>query len=137
MQKSIQMEIPEGLPKKAGIAVGILALVLGVFFAQRSGFVGGRNRAQSAVLVANALQVQAAVKNFKADQGRYPTEDEFASKAVMLNYLSSFPLPEFISSRCPEKSYYYRKTSANTVDFQVCIEEAVGSLKPGWNRISL
>lgn len=100
-----------------------------------SGLKIGKELAQSEVLAKNFEETKKSFEYFVADQNRFPSRLEYTDKKIMLNYISAFPLPEFVSKTCP-MSWQYQNTTVKKSIFSVCLPQRIAKFKIGWNSIN-
>lgn len=112
----------------------LLAAVI-LLWAIVSGNANGKNLAQANAVVVASQNISSALMYFYKDQGRFPSPTEFAQSEIMLNYLSSFPLPQFVSKTCSE-TFVYKRTDPNAFVLNFCLPEGVGNYQKGWNSIT-
>lgn len=121
---------------KTAIILGSLAVAVILFVAIFQGISTGKAIAQSQAIVKSAENITAALNYFYSDQNRYPNALEFGEQNVMLNYLNTFPLPEFTSSACTQ-SFSYKKNSATSVVLSFCLPRTFEQYQQGWNNVVL
>lgn len=109
-------------------AVILLSALLG-------GLSSGRTLAQAASGKTQAENLKTALNYFYQDQNRYPTELEFATPSVMLNYLTAMPLGSLAVSQCPE-AVNYKRLTPSSFSLNFCLPAAAGSYQKGWNALS-
>ena len=99
------------------------------------GMSAGQKQAQSEIIVQAAQNAAQAFKYFYQDQNRYPTVLEYENQSIMLNYLSGYPLPQFVSAACTQ-TFVYKNVSVNSSNFSFCLPVAVKGYQAGWNTIN-
>ncbi len=131
------VELPEiniSLPERFWQYLG-LGLVLAVFaYVQFRAIRAGRELAETQYLAAAGNQLARGVELFYKDQGRYPSDGEFADSAVMLTYFDRFPPASFSAAGCGQ-NYYYQRKSLSSYSLYVCVPRAAGGLSAGWNEV--
>ena len=115
------------------LTVLLMAVIL--FFAVLWGRANGQNQAQAKFVGGSVSNIKQALDNFYKDQGRFPTESEFSSRQVMINYLSTVPLPQIVSSQCTQ-SFIYSRPTFDSYQLKFCLPSVYGTYKSGWNSIS-
>jgi hypothetical protein len=114
---------------------GSLCLAAVLLLAVLWGASSGQKQAQSDIIVQTAQNAGQAFKYFYQDQNRYPTALEFQDQNIMLNYLSGFPLPQFITPSCSQ-TFVYKNSSAAGYNFSFCLPTASSGYQAGWNTLS-
>ncbi len=98
------------------------------------GINNGKVLAQAAVVESTGKSVSSALQLFYQDQGRFPSALEFSQQNVMLNYLTSFPLPEFVSQTCSQ-TFVYKRVSNSEFALSFCLPTATSGYNKGWNTL--
>jgi hypothetical protein len=112
------------------VGTSLFLLVLFVFL----GYNTGKKTAQSELVVSNASALTKGINFFHADQDRFPSSQEFADKALMLNYFSAYPPFSFSDKQCPQ-SFSYQNTSTAGASLLFCIPRSLGARTKGVNTI--
>lgn len=117
------------------VILSSLAVAVVLFWSVSSGISKGKQMAQAQTVVATANSLSAGLQYFYSDQDRFPTALEFSDPSLMLNYFSSFPPPDFISTACSQ-SYIYKRISTSNFNLSFCLPVAYGNYNSGWNGIN-
>ncbi len=96
---------------------------------------GGRKKAQSEFVSAQAEEIAQALDFFYLDNNRFPTADEFGNSQIMGNYLTNnFSSPYANEAACASAITYVRPAAGDyTLNF--CLLSAASGFKKGWNQI--
>lgn len=121
--------------KKLYLYFGGLVVAAVLLFALVSGASAGKSNAQDKTVLNGAQSVQKALGYFYNDQNRYPTAEEFQDKNIMLTYLTTFPLPNFVSASCPQ-SFIYKRITAQSYQLDFCLVRGLSGYIKGWNVLS-
>lgn len=113
------------------VGVVILVCALSVWW----GVVGGKQKAQGALIAHNTDQVKQAINFFYRDQDRFPTVAEFSDRGGLGLYLSS-QLPELSVAGC-DKAVSYSILANKQPQLSVCLPRSSGGYKAGINTIVL
>ena len=124
-------QIPQKIKSIVGSLLLAAVLLLVIFWAIGS----GQKSAQAAIIVQTSQQAQKALQFFYQDQSRLPSALEFSDQDTMLNYLTGFPLPQFVSASCPQ-TFDYKRQSDISYTLSFCLPVASGVYRPGWNTIN-
>jgi 4-amino-4-deoxy-L-arabinose transferase-like glycosyltransferase len=108
-----------------------VVLLLVVFWGANT----GKQIAQAQFIAATSQNAAGALQYFYQDQNRYPTAEEFENQNLMLNYLSNFPLPNYVSAKCSQ-SFVYKRIDTNSFQLSFCLPVAEGNYQAGWNNLS-
>ena len=119
---------------KLKLLLGSLLMAAVLLLVVVSGMSSGKNLAQAETISASAQALTKAFEFFYNDQNRYPTAVEFTNQNVMLNYLSSYNLPVFVSKICSE-TLVYKKTLNGGYELNFCLPTAAQNYIKGWNKI--
>lgn len=128
------MQAPIFLKLKQILTVLLVTVVL--LLAVFKGYNSGKANAQSRIILNNAINLATALNYFNNDQERFPSAVEFSaegSRAVMLNYLNSFP-PANISGGSCSQSYKYSRDAVGVFKLDFCLPSGVEGFNQGWNR---
>ena len=120
---------------KLKIILSSLIVAVILFFAITKGINTGQQVAQAESVVTTAQNLASGLQNFYSDQNRFPTVLEFSDKNVMLNYFSSFPPTDFVSSVCSQ-SFVYKRTAPDSFQLNFCLPVQSGQSVQGWNVIN-
>lgn len=112
------------------IIIGFLFVIW--VFVMGLGLRNGQYAAQGRYISKTVTQVLAGLKYFYSDQGRYPTESEFANSDVMIVYIFPFSLLQFTSGNC-SGSFFYGQDTIQTFRFMVCVPTDFANLRSGIN----
>lgn len=99
------------------------------------GINNGKVLAQAITVEQASKSTVSALNFFYQDQSRFPSSLEFSSQNVMLNYLTVFPLPEFISQTCSQ-TFVYKRMSNSTYQLSFCLPAAYSGYHKGWNTLN-
>ncbi len=113
--------------------IGAIAIMTVIFLF--SAWNKGKARAQSSVILKNAVAVTSALANFYSDQNRYPTTVEFTSPEAMGIYLNPFP-PVQVSSKNCSGSLVYRNPSPKSYNLFICLPIGFDNYATGLNQFS-
>ncbi len=120
------------LPKKTKNILSSLAVAAVFLLAIILGISRGQTEAQAQIVVQTAQNTGRALQFFYQDQNRYPTVSEFGDQNTMLNYLSSFPLPDFVSKNCSQ-SFVYKQIGDQSFQLDFCLPTPASTYQAGWN----
>jgi hypothetical protein len=130
-RKFVKIRIPEKIKNIFGGLLTAAVLFLSIIW----GVSTGQKIAQATIVSQTANNLVAAVQYFYQDQNRYPTELEFSNQTIMLNYLTQFPAPDFVSGVCSQ-SFVYKQITADNFQLNFCLPTAEGSYPKGWSVIN-
>ena len=108
-------------------------LIFGLVVIQ--GWRQGQILAQNQMLVAEAVETQLALKYFFADNGRFPTAEEFTDANALGRYLNTFPLEYPQSNACPQ-NFIYKRLNSDAYEFSLCLPANYQNYPKGWNKLS-
>ncbi len=94
----------------------------------------GKAQGRAEAAYTTAENVFLGLQNFYSDQDRYPSLSEFSDQAIMLSYLSVFPLPDFPDKTCSQ-SFVYKRPSADSFQLSFCLPVSFQGFNKGWNTI--
>ncbi len=89
------------------------------------GFRAGQDTAKAELTQKQVAVILAGLKNFYADQDRFPTNLEFNDKDKLGVYVSVIPVTQQTSRLCP-KTISYSTFNARTFVLSYCLPKAVG-----------
>lgn len=114
-----------------------IVLVILIFFVLTVywGWGAGKNIAISRHTVSTVTTLDAGLRYFWDDQGRFPSTAEFSNTEVMRKYFDHFPPQELTAKLCP-KTYAYNTNAGKTYEVIFCIPRAVGSFSAGTNQVT-
>lgn len=127
----MRFNLPQNIKRIFGSLCLAAVLLLMIFWAVSN----GQKAAQAAIIIQTVQQAQKALNYFYQDQNRYPSALEFSDQNAMLNYLTGFPLPEFVSAACAQ-TFDYKRASDSSYSLSFCLPADSGPYKSGWNTIS-
>ena len=99
------------------------------------GMAKGKKIAQSRLVVQNFKALNSALQYAYSDMDRFPQATEFSNADLMKNYITPFPLPEFVSGTCPQ-NWVYRRISQSSYELNFCLPQADEEYSAGWNKFS-
>jgi hypothetical protein len=121
--------------KKMRSLIGSLAAAVILLVVIFWGAGSGQKQAEAQTVISAAKSTVSALQFFYQDQNRYPSATEFLDQNVMLNYLSSFPLPQLVSNACSQ-TFVYKKITENSFQLNFCLPVAEQGYQQGWNVIN-
>ncbi len=111
------------------LVVAAILLALSLIFGIFSGFGNARARAE----FDSVDKIKTALKFYNADQGRFPTQNEFLSQRILVpDYLTE--MPTFISQGGACKNFTnlsYSQTNQQNFALVFCLEQSAGGLSSG------
>lgn len=108
---------------------GVILLFVGWW-----GWTNGLAASRSKTIIKDAKSMQQAFEQFRKDQNRYPTTDEFRDNNVMRAYLTNFPPQTFPNKIC-NKSYDYYSAAPQLYELRICLPKKAGGYQQGWNTL--
>jgi hypothetical protein len=109
----------------------VLGVVIVLFVIVSSlAVVHGIRAAHSRAILSTVHELERALDFFLKDQTRYPSAQEFATISTFGQYLSSWPVPRFISGSCAE-SFSYRQTGLKHYELSFCLPAPAEGLASG------
>ncbi len=120
--------------KQNFIKIMLVAVSLGLMLLSVSwGMAKGKKIAQSRLLARNFKALNSALQYAYGDMDRFPQATEFSNAELMKNYITPFPLPEFVSATCPQ-NWVYKRLSQSSYELNFCLPRAEGGYSAGWNK---
>ena len=99
------------------------------------GFASGEKIAQSRIVLQNFNSLKSALQYAYEDMDRFPLASEFFDDKFMKDYITPFPLPEFVSQTCPQ-NWNYKRPSQTSYEISFCLPRAEEGFSAGWNKFS-
>jgi hypothetical protein len=109
----------------------IASLLFGfsLIFGISAGIAYGRSQAT----LAYVQKIGQALAYYKADQGIYPSADQFYNQRILVpDYLSDFPQPQESNGACSNyKQFFYSQQNPLSYNLQFCLSQKTGGLAAG------
>lgn len=117
-------------------AVLVVAVIL--FFGIYKGVTKGALNAKSEVILANTKTLTQGLSYFYQDQNRYPSQEEFADKNLMLAYVSGYPAVSISGGSCTpdfgdQSNYDYHSLDFQSYELNFCLPSSVENFPAGKN----
>jgi hypothetical protein len=116
----------------AGSLIMAVVLLFEIFF----GIKNAKIQKQTETVLKNQQQIALGLKFFYNDYGRFPQAGEFASRSIMGNYFTAFPVPEITVANCPQ-SFSYKQLTEKKIELNFCLPSAALEYQSGWNKFVL
>lgn len=103
------------------------------------GAYSGYRLGQSKATLAQASNLNDALRFYYQDQGRYPSSDQFYNKNILtaFSYLDGLPKPESVSGQCSDyKDFYYSQSSPQKFALIFCITRSAEGFSKGVHTIT-
>lgn len=114
----------------------VLGLVVTLFIVANSfAVVYGVRAAHSRAVLSTVRELELALDFFLKDQTRYPSAQEFATISTFGQYLSSWPVPRFVSGPCVE-SFSYRQIGLKHYELSFCLPAPAQGLTSGVHTLA-
>ncbi len=121
------------------LRIGTVAAVFVLLcFACLGGWLSGTGRGQAEATYEGVVQLHAALANFKADQGEFPSAYQFSTQEVLqLLYISSMPVPQDARGACAKyPSFQYSLVGSQDYSVVFCLSAAAANLAAGVHTLS-